>query len=111
VWNMWSRKLWEGPSHSPTDLIGQMTMPVQLEAEFPRWHGQGLVVGLSDNVSMVVPILRKEAASSKELLQAIRVSDEVADRVLELGNEIRSKLTGSSMSKLPDEDESSSTEV
>jgi hypothetical protein len=105
------KKLWEGPSPRPTDLIGQMMMPVQLGAEFPRWYEQGLVVGLSDNVSMVVPILQKKAGSSKDLLQAIGVSDEVADRMLELGNEIHSKLTGSSMSKMPDEDESSSTDV
>jgi hypothetical protein len=104
------KKLWEGPRPRPTDLISQMTMPVQLEAEFPRWHRQSLVVGLSENVSMVVPVLQKKAASSKEFLQAIRVSDEVADRMLELGNEIHSKLTGRSMSKIPEEDESSSTD-
>jgi hypothetical protein len=99
------KRLWEGPNPRPTDFISQMTMPVQLGAEFPRWHEQGLVVALSDDVSMVVPILQKEATSSKEFLQAIRVSDEVADRMLELGNEIHSKLTGSSMSKMPDEEE------
>ena len=87
------KKLWEGPSPRPTDLISQMAMPVQLAGEFPRWHKQDAVVGLSDNVSMVVPILQKGAASSKDLLQAIGVSDEVADRMLELGNEFHSKLT------------------
>jgi hypothetical protein len=105
------KKLWEGPSPRPTDLIGQMTMPVQLAGEFPRWREQGLVVRLSGDVSMVVPILRKEAASSKDLLQAIGVSEEVADRMLELGSEIHSKLTGSSSSDKPDEGESSSTDV
>jgi hypothetical protein len=101
------KKLWEGPKPRAIDLISQMTMPVQLAGEFPRWREQGLVVGLSNNISMVVPILQKEAACSKDLLQAIGVSDEVADRMLELGNEIHSKLTGSSRSEIPDEDESS----
>jgi hypothetical protein len=105
------KKLWEGPSPTAIDLISQMTMPVQLAGEFPRWHEQGLVVGLSGNISMILPILQKEATSSKDMFKAIGVSDEVADRMLELGNEIHSKLTGSSRSEMPDKDESSLTDL
>lgn len=99
------KKLWEGPRPRPSDLIRQMTMPVQLAGEFQRWHKLGVNVGLSDDLSMGIPILQKEAASTKDFLQAIGVSDEVADRMLELGNEIHSKLTQASRSEKPDENE------
>lgn len=105
------KKLWEGPSPRPTDLISQMTMPVQLAGEFPRWRKQSLVVGLSDNASMVVPILNKEAASTKDLFQAIGVNDGVADRMLELASEIHSELVGSKTSEKPDEGKTRSTDV
>jgi len=88
-----------------------MTMPIQFAGEFPCWHEQGLVVGLSENISMVVLALQKEATSSKDMLKAIGVSDEVADQMLELGNEIHGKLTGISRSEMPDEDESSIPDV
>ncbi len=88
------KKLWEGTSPTPTDLINQMIMPIQLAGEFPRWHMEDMVIGLSKKTSMTIPVLRKDAASSKDLLKAIGVSDEIVEQMLHLGDELHRELKG-----------------
>lgn len=97
------KKLWQSTSPKPTDLISQMSMPIQLAAEFPRWRQENLVIGLSEKTSMVIPVLQKDASSSKDLLKAIGVSGEITERMLQLGDEIHHKLTVLGKSETPDE--------
>jgi hypothetical protein len=99
------KKLWEGPSPMPTDLINQMTTPIQLAGELPRWHQEDVAIGLSKRISMTIPVLRKGAASSKDLLKAIGVSDEIVQQMLQLSNELHRGLKGGSKateSEVPD---------
>ncbi|MES2390909.1 MAG: nuclease-related domain-containing protein [Acidobacteriota bacterium] len=86
------KKLWEDSSPTPLDFINQMTTPIQLAAEFPRWHQEDMRIGLTEKIGLVVPVLRKDAASSKDLLKAIGVNDETAEQMLQFGDELHRRL-------------------
>lgn len=78
------KRLWKGSVPEPSDLIAQMTSPIQLEAELPRWYTDKVTVGMTNSVAMQIPVLRKKEMSSADMMKALQVDDRVAKLVNEV---------------------------
>jgi len=87
------KRLWAGTSPEPSDLIAQLTNPIQLDAELPRWYTESTVIGINDRVVMQIPTLRQRDTSHEDMLKALKVDEGVTHRFERISDELHKRLT------------------